>query len=96
MSLRQKDIESKNHQSLLLRKLPQKVNPRSAAFIAQDTLFEPQNSHFWNLICCLLVIRPFGGRIFQTGNFLKKDYQLNRTDAQSIDDNQGGLHGEYN
>ena len=96
MLLRRKDIESKNHQSLLLRKLPQKVNPRSAAFIAQDMLFEPQNSHFWNFICCLLVIRSFGGEIFQTGNFSKKDYQLNRTDAQSIDDNQGGLHGECN
>jgi hypothetical protein len=40
-------------QSLLLRELPQKVNPRSLALIGEGFLFGPQNSLFWNLLCCL-------------------------------------------
>jgi hypothetical protein len=47
-----------NFQSLLLRKLPQKVNPGLLAFIGEGFLFGPQNSHFWNLLYCLHVRSP--------------------------------------
>jgi len=44
-------------QSLLLCKLPQKVSPKSLGFVAEGILFEPQNSLFWHLFCCLHVSR---------------------------------------
>jgi hypothetical protein len=47
-----------NFQSLLLRKLPQKVNPRLLAFIGEGFLFGPQNSLFWNLPCCFNAGNP--------------------------------------
>jgi hypothetical protein len=56
----------------LLRKLLQKVNPRSLAIIAEGFLFGPQNSLFLEFALLSLCTQPFGSIIVYRGNFPKE------------------------